>query len=201
MDEKLKKALGNIEMPQPMRQRILESCELKRKEKSMKKSFHKRPLALVALLALCICIVGMSTLAATGKLQGFFRDLKGWDGAIVGQVYEQATNEIDIRAHVEKKTLVVTLTLLKPDQAPYFVLEELNLQEYKLVGENGNYAMNDVLMGTPKIIDNQAVIRLPFELSEGKYQLIIDELVGSKKAEQDLTIRGHWECTFSVVGE
>lgn len=50
------------------------------------------------MLVLCLCLTGVTALAATGKLQGFFSDITGWNGAVVGTSYEQATKELEVKA-------------------------------------------------------------------------------------------------------
>ena len=42
-----------------------------------------------------------------------------------------------------------------------------------------------------------AEIIVPLSLQEhGMYRLVITEFTGRQKAEQDLPVRGQWECTF-----
>ena len=72
--------------------------------------------------------IGVTTLAATGKLEGFFKDIKRWDGAIVGTSYEQATDEIDvsvIEGYSEMTTdnnfVVLTIKIVNNSGEPYNV--------------------------------------------------------------------------------
>ena len=85
--KQLKETVNGIEMPDDMRMRIIENCYLARGEKRMRKdkenAFFGKPAATAAAVALCICLTGMTAAAATGKLQGLFKDIIRWDGAIV----------------------------------------------------------------------------------------------------------------------
>ena len=58
------------------------------------KSIIKRTVAIAALLALCIIIIAITPLA--NPIEGFFKDIKGFGGAITGTQYENATNDIKI---------------------------------------------------------------------------------------------------------
>ena len=102
MSKELKKKVNEIEMPDEMRSRIIRNCYLKMEEEMMRKdkrtTFFRKPIVAVASLALCICLTGISAMAATGKLQGFFKDITRWDGAVVDTSYEQATNEVEVKA-------------------------------------------------------------------------------------------------------
>ena len=45
--------------------------------------------------------------------------------------------------------------------------------------------------------DLEQVMEISMEESEaGSYTLIITEFTGSAKAEQDLHVKGYWECEF-----
>ncbi len=66
-------------------------------------------------MSVCISLTGVTTLAATGTLQGFFKDIMGWNGAVVGTIYEQASDEIELsvigvtdQLMVEKRLLELT---------------------------------------------------------------------------------------------
>ena len=91
MSKELKKKVNEIEMSDEMRSRIIRNCYLKMEEETMRKNkrttFFRKPMVAVASLALCICLTGISAMAATGKLQGFFKDITRWDGAVVGTSY------------------------------------------------------------------------------------------------------------------
>ena len=73
--------IRKIEMPKDMQRRIIENCYMEMEKKRMNKMF-KRPMVVAASFALCVCLTGVTALAATGKLEGFFKDVKRWDGAV-----------------------------------------------------------------------------------------------------------------------
>ena len=58
-----------------MEEEILFNCYKKMEVQSMSKNnikkFNAKPLAAVAALAICLCVTGLTTMAATGKLEGF----------------------------------------------------------------------------------------------------------------------------------
>ena len=93
--------LKEIEMPDDMKNRIVSKCKVELEEQKMSKrkinKFARRPMVAAASLVLCLCLAGATVLASTGKLQGFFKDVKRWDGAVVGTTYEQATDEIAVK--------------------------------------------------------------------------------------------------------
>ena len=195
MEQKLKNAMEKVELPAEMRQRLLQRCEKERI--NLKKRFYKRPLALVAALAVCVVLIGASIVASTG-----FRDVKDWRGAIIGQTYDAGANEITLSATYEEDGIRLTVNLLKGEERPYALLDVLKLAQYELIDSKGKaqqvaVSLNDSIVaggGSP----SRTELLIPHPLTEGTYRLVVREFIGIAKAEQDLPIRGHWECTFSV---
>lgn len=190
----IKEAVESIQMPKTTHTRIRANLN-NRKELSMKKHFTKAT-ALAAVLALCICIpLGAM---ASGKT-GFFRDKVNHIGAITGQTYENATEEIHVTAEAAGDTLLVTAEFLQPAKAPYFVLDSLSLVGYSLDGEekdeNGLIRAEATMKNIVPITDNKATFSLP--LKPGATKLHITSFEGGAKAEQPLTISGNWEITIS----
>ena len=64
--------------------------------KNLSVKYFKKPLVAVATFAVCFCFISMAALASTGKLQGFFKDVTNWSGAITGTTYEQSTEEVEL---------------------------------------------------------------------------------------------------------
>lgn len=189
--------IREIEMPKDMQQRIIKNCYMETEKKRMKKMF-KRPMVVAASFALCVCLTGVTALAATGKLEGFFKDIKRWDGAVVGTSYEQATDEIDMKVVNITDELIVEVTMLEPDNAPYSFLEMFGMNEYKIVDEDGNTVMENEPVEMSVMENDNVTLKIPLNtISEGKYTLIVSKLIGSAKAEQPLVISGIWECEFS----
>lgn len=215
----LKEEIKEIKMPRAMQERIVENCRnvgLEEKEnvfmaknisadtnkQSAKKSTGRkwtRIATVAAAVTLCLGLGGITVMAASGKLEGFFADVTRWDGAVVGETYEQATEEIAVSASVSGDSLVVNAVLLKAGEAPYAFIESVNVQTYCIVNAEGETLVEGTSNEKAAITDGMVSFKLPLdELERGNYTLIITEFVGTKKAEQDLPIKGYWECEFEL---
>lgn len=191
-----------IEMPKEMRERIIRNCYIETEEKLMSKNttknLFKRPMVAVASLALCICLTGVTALAATGKLQGFFKDITDWRGAVTGTTYEQATDEVELSVVAGENALELTVTMVNPKAAPYGFFETLAVESYKIVDANGKAVLEGNTTDAVNVVDGKVMISIPVEnLAGGEYKLVVTELVGSAKADQPLVISGAWECGFT----
>ena len=152
-----------------------------------------------AAVTLCLGLGGITVMAASGKLEGFFADVTRWDGAVVGQTYEQATEEIEVSATVSGDSLVVDVVLLKAGDAPYAFLDGFGVQMYHIVDAKGDVIVEGICSEAVGITDGKVSVELPLdELESGSYTLIITEFVGTAKAEQDLPVKGYWECEFEL---
>ena len=188
--------IKEIEMPKDMQQRIIEKCYIETEKKKMNKMF-KKPMVAVASFAICVCLMGVTALAATGKLEGYFRDIKRWDGAVVGTAYEQATDEVELNIVEVSDKLVVEITMVKPKEAPYSFFEMFCIKKYKIVDTNGNVIVENENLEMSAIANNKVLVNVPLDgVANGEYRLIVSELVGSSKAEQPLGLTGTWECSF-----
>ena len=48
------------------------------------------------------------------------------------------------------------------------------------------------------VTEGTICVSVPLDkISAGEYTLIVDELIGSKKADQPLVISGEWQCSFA----
>ena len=158
------------------------------------------PRVAAAAIALCFCLTGITVLAATGVLQGYFRDIFRWDGAVVGTSYEDATDELNVSAVYENGNLLVTVKAVDPSVAPYSEIENIGLKSYKIVDASGNTVAENQSSNAAGILDGEAKIVISLSsVSEGEYKLIISEFEGGKKADQPLPISGEWECGFSIT--
>lgn len=188
--------IKEIEMPKDMQQRIIEKCYIETEKKRMNKMF-KKPMVAVASFALCVCLMGVTALAATGKLEGYFRDIKRWDGAVIGTAYEQATDEVEVNIIEVSDKLVVEITMVKPKEAPYSFFEMFGIKKYKIVDTNGNVIVENENLEMSAIANNKVLVNVPLDdVGNGEYTLIVSELVGSSKADQPLGLNGTWECSF-----
>ena len=194
--KKFANKIKEIEMPKDMQQRIIEKCYIETEKKKMNKMF-KKPMVAVASFALCVCLMGVTALAATGKLEGYFRDIKRWDGAVIGTAYEQATDEVEVNIIEVSDKLVVEITMVKPKEAPYSFFEMFGIKKYKIVDTNGNVIVENENLEMSAIANNKVLVNVPLEdVDNGEYTLIVSELVGSSKADQPLGLTGTWECSF-----
>ena len=196
----LVKKVTEIEMPEDMQHRIIKNCynEMEKNTMKNKNTFFKRPMAAVASFALCLCLAGVSALAATGKLEGYFKDIKNWNGAIVGTSYEQATDEVEINVIDATDELTVKLTMLKPNDPPYSVFQTFGIEVYKIIDANGNTVIENEMLEMPMVDGSTATVKIPLNgISEGTYRLIVSKLIGGAKAEQPLVLSGNWECEFA----
>lgn len=199
MDEKkFVNKIREIEMPKDMQQRMIENCYIETEKKNMSKMF-KRPMVTVASLALCICVTGVTALAATGKLEGYFKDIKRWDGAVVGTSYEQATEEVEVSIINVTDQLIVKITMLDPNVAPYSETDMLGIEEYKITDANDNTIVENEELKTAIVESDSVIVTVPVKnLSEGEYTLVVSKLVSEKKADQPLSLSGTWECDFVI---
>ena len=166
--------------------------------KNSKKTLSRRPIAVAAAIVLCFCLMGVTALAATGTLQGFFKDIVRWDGAVVGMTYERATDEISISAELQSGAVLAEVTLLKPDAAPYMYEEQLDIGEYRIVDANGNI-LAEGSTEPADIVGGKAVITIPVDSTvDGSCRLLVSSLTGHKKADQPLIINGSWECEITA---
>lgn len=187
--------INKIEMPKDMQQRIIENCYMETEKKRMNKRV-KKPVAAAA-LAIGLCLIGVTAVAATGTLKGFFKDIKRWDGAVTGTVYEQATEEVTLHIMEVTDKLVVEITMLYSDDAPYSFFEMFGLKDYKIIDINGNVVVENENLELSEITGDKVFVHIPLDnVDDGEYTLIVNELVGSSKADQPLGLTGTWECSF-----
>ena len=203
--QSLAENIKEIKMPDEMQERIIRRCyqtsNLEMENQTMKKrtnTFFRRTAAVAASLALCLCITGITALAASGQLKGFFKDIKNWQGAVTGTAYEQATDELEVAILDSSEELTVLVTMVNPKVAPYFTIQELGVENYEILDASGKVVMKGEPTAMEKVVDGQATIIVPAnELSAGTYKLVIRAFVGGAKAEQPLTMSGTWEVDFN----
>ena len=202
--ENLKSAAQEITMPEEMKRRIAHNCkqiETTMEEHNMNNrkntSFFRKPAAVFVALAVCLSL-SVTALAATGVLQGFFRDITNHSGAIVGTSYEQATDEIDMDVTVDGDELTVLATFVDPNKFPYRESQLLGIADYRIMDAEGNVVQEGATDKFTPVANGQASIVLELnELATGSYKLIVTAFVSEKKADQPLNISGTWECEFS----
>ena len=200
MMQKLSQKIQKIELSEEMKKQLIRNCCNEMEEKTMRKNkVFQKPVVAAASMAVCFCLIGVtSVFAANGKLEGFFKDIVRWDGAVIGTSYEQATDEITVSAVAMSGELVVTAELVKAETVPYKVLETLEMKEYKIVDEQGAVVLEGDTTESARIVEGQVKIAISIDnLAGGKYKLVIKGFVGSAKADQPLELTGNWECEFT----
>ena len=202
--ENLKSAAQEITMPEEMKRRIVHNCKKQivntMEEHTMNNrknnSFFRKPAAVFAVLAVCLSL-SVTALAATGVLQGFFRDITNYSGAIIGTSYEQASDEINMDVTVNGDEMTVRATFADPQMAPYVYAERLGIAQYRIVDGNGKIVKEGSVEST-EVINGQAAVSINLnDVDDGSYRLIVTAFVSEKKADQPLNINGNWECEFS----
>lgn len=197
----IKTAADKLHMSSQMKQRIVRNCKAeispKMEEKAMNQNKNwRKPAAVLAALAICLTL-SVTALAATGVMDGFFRDITDYRGAVVGISYEQATDEINMSASVNGNELTVRATFSIPQESPYREAENLGIAAYRIVDAGGKVVKEGA--GEPvKVSNGQAAILIPMEgVDSGDYKLIVTAFVTEKKADQPLNLNGYWECDFT----
>lgn len=203
--ENLQYAAKRITMPEEMKRRIARNCKKQivntMEEYTMNNrkcnSIFRKPAAVFAIVAVCLSL-SATALAATGVLQGFFRDITDFTGAIVGTSYEQATDEIDMDATANGDELTVLATFAEPDKFPYREAELLGIAEYKIINADGKVIKEGATDQSAPVENGYAAIVINVnDIESGSYKLVVNAFVSEKKADQPLTINGIWECVFT----
>jgi len=189
-------------MPEDMKERIFINCIMEMEEDTMTKNRTdkkiKRTITAAASLALILCLTGVTALAASGKLQGYFRDIVRFDGAVTGTAYEQATDEIHVKVTCENDKLMILAEVEDPTAAPYAFIDNLEISSYRIVDASGKEVISGASGECAELAEGKAVLEIPADaLDNGNYRLIIEQIVGSAKAEQPLVISGEWVCEFT----
>lgn len=203
--QRLAENIKEINMPDEMQERIIRRCyqtsNLEMENQTMKKTsntFFRRTAAVAASLVLCLCITGVTALAASGQLKGFFKDITNWKGAVIGTAYEQATDELKVQLVDSGEELTLLVTMVNPKTAPYFTIQELGVEKYEILDASGKVVLKGEPTAMTEVVDGKATIIVPAnELSAGTYKLVIRAFVGGAKAEQPLTMSGTWEVEFN----
>lgn len=196
---KMVQTVKDIKMSQDMQERIISNCYKEKEETTMKKNtkIFKKPLVAAASLILCFCLAGVTGLAASGRLQGYFKDIVGWNGAVTGTSYEQATDEIEMNITEVSDVLMVELKVVNPNVPPYSTFDAFGIKEYRIVDANGKAVAESKEADMGSIVDGKVNVGISLDaVTSGEYKLIVSKLIGSSKADQPLEINGTWECAF-----
>ena len=194
--KELKKSVEEIKMSDEMKNRIISNCysQISNEEECVMKKTNvrfKKMLPLVAVLVICVISVGV---VVANHIRGFKDVTKGT--AVVGTVFDEATEMVKLDAEV-KDNLIVSAEFVEFNKPPYREIDIMDINSYKIVDSLGK----TVKEGSAKSISDFENGKVDFEIpldnvASGEYKLVINEFVGSKKADQPLPIKGTWECNF-----
>ncbi len=193
--ENLKTEAEKIRMTEEMQNRIIRNCkENKKTEVSLMRKTNYKKFVAVAAVVVVFLSISVSTIATDGF--GIYKEKKSLSGAIVGGVYENATNEIRFKTLSEGDYITVSATIIEPERAPYFSFDTIRVGAYSIVDSNGAVVSQGEGTERVAITDGTFEVKIPFD--GNGYRLCIDYFVGESKADQPLEIKGEWEC---VIGK
>lgn len=162
-----------------------------------RKKFAFRKSAGIAVAACIFLALSVTGLAASGVLQGFFRDIISKNGTIVGTSYEQASDEISMEVTVNDEMLTATVTFVNPQLVPYSEAEQLGIASYQIIDANGK-VVTEGATESAEIVNGQVAVDIKIDdIDSGSYKLLVTSFVAEKKADQPLNINGNWECDFA----
>lgn len=160
----------------------------------------KRASTVAAVVTICAV-----TVVSAGAIKGMFKDVKRWDGAVVGTEYVNATNDIEMNISETKDDYIsLDIKFENPNEAPFSFIQEVAITDYKILNNNDKEVLevnSTVENGIKGIVENgRILVKLPTndELNSNQdYKLVINTVYGLAKAEQPLKITGTWECEFT----
>lgn len=194
--EDLKISAEKIVMSDKTKEELIKNCEniAEVKNMSKKKIFFKNT-AVTAVVTACLCC----TAAGVVYHHGFFKDIVRFDGAVVGTKYEQATNEIKVSVTAESENLTVIAEAADPSAFPYAAIEDLKLNDYKIVDKNGKTVIDNLPLEWSVFSGGKAEMTIPLQdIDNGGHTLIINSFTGKSKGDQPLVISGKWKISFNV---
>ena len=149
-----------------------------------------------------ICAV---TVVSAGAIKGMFKDVKRWDGAVIGTEYVNATNDIEMSINATKDEYIsLDINFENQNEAPFAFIQEVAITDYKVLDNNDkevlevNSTVENGIKG--KVENGRVLVELPTEdklNTNQDYKIVIDTIYGLAKADQPLKITGTWECEFS----
>lgn len=152
--------------------------------------------AVVVIIPAVVACISAGTYIAVGK--GFFRDKSTITGTVIGQAYENATDEIEVASNYSDGILHITLNLLKSNTVPYSVLDEIKPYDCTITNLSDG-TTEDIQFDYAVVNENNVDIAVNFDATEDtEYKLEIRSFLGSKKADQPLEINGKWETVFKA---
>ena len=176
----------------------------KLEEKNMSKFKNITWLKRVSTVAAVVTVCAITVVSA-GAIKGMFKDVKRWDGAVIGTEYVNATNDIEMNITETKAEYIsLDINFENPNEAPFVFLQEVAITDYKILDNNNKEVLevnSTVENGIKGNVENgRILLELPTNdklNSNQNYKLVVNTIYGLAKAEQPLKITGTWECEFS----
>lgn len=172
--------------------------------KNMSKPRNITWLRKVSTVAAVVTVCAITVVSA-GAIKGMFKDVKRWDGAVIGTEYVNATNDIEMNITETKAEYIsLDINFENPNEAPFAFLEEVAITDYKILDNNDkevlevNSTFENGIKGN--VENGRILLELPTNdklNSNQNYKLVVNTIYGLAKAEQPLKITGTWECEFS----
>ena len=160
----------------------------------------KRVSTVAAVVTVCAI-----TVVSAGAIKGMFKDVKRWDGAVIGTEYVNATNDIEMSINATKDECIsLDISFENPNEAPFVFLQEVAITDYKIFDNNDkevlevNSTFENGIKGN--VENGRILLELPTNdklNSNQNYKLVVNTIYGLAKADQPLKITGTWECEFS----
>ena len=178
----------------------LNKVEGKNMSKPRNITWLKRVSTVAAVVTVCAI-----TVVSAGAIKGMFKDVKRWDGAVIGTEYVNATNDIEMSINATKDEYIsLDINFENQNEAPFAFIQEVAITDYKIFDNNDKEVLevnSTVENGIKGNVENgRILLELPTNdklNSNQNYKLVVNTIYGLAKAEQPLKITGTWECEFS----
>lgn len=178
----------------------LNKVEGKNMSKPRNITWLKRVSTVAAVVTVCAI-----TVVSAGAIKGMFKDVKRWDGAVIGTEYVNATNDIEMSINATKDECIsLDISFENPNEAPFAFIQEVAITDYKILDNNDkevlevNSTFENGIKGN--VENGRILLELPTNdklNSNQNYKLVVNTIYGLAKADQPLEITGTWECEFS----
>ena len=172
--------------------------------KNMSKPRNITWLRKVSTVAAVVTVCAITVVSA-GTIKGMFKDVKRWDGAVIGTEYVNATNDIEMNISETKDEYIsLDINFENPNEAPFVFLQEVAITDYKIFDNNDkevlevNSTFENGIKGN--VENGRILLELPTNdklNSNQNYKLVVNTIYGLAKAEQPLKITGTWKCEFT----
>ena len=178
----------------------LNKVEGKNMSKPRNITWLKRVSTVAAVVTVCAI-----TVVSAGAIKGMFKDVKRWDGAVIGTEYVNATNDIEMSINATKDECIsLDISFENPNEAPFAFIQEVAITDYKILDNNDKEVLevnSTVENGIKGNVENgRILLELPTNdklNSSQNYKLVVNTIYGLAKAEQPLKITGTWKCEFT----